>query len=263
MSDWLGPVRRALDGASAPVTFFFRDDDAGWDDERLFHLLDLFGDYGVPLDLAVIPLALTPALARGIGDRVEAQPGLVSVHQHGFAHVNHEAEGRKCEFGPTRAAAIQERDIRQGKQLLDELLGPIVQPIFTPPWNRCGAQTGDCLTRLGFRALSRDSSAEPLDLPGLLELPVRVDWFAKRKGVPLTREQVGRLIAEAIGGSNPVGVMLHHAVMDEGERQAAGGLLSLLSSHDRARCRLMQALVADHGDSRFRFQSRSGGPHPS
>ncbi|HKP11919.1 MAG TPA: hypothetical protein VJZ91_07395 [Blastocatellia bacterium] len=259
MSNWLDPVRRALDEASAPVTFFFRDDDAGWSDERLFLLLDLFGDYGMPLDLAVIPLALTLALARRIGDRVEARPDLVGVHQHGFAHINHEAEGRKCEFGPTRAAALQERDIRQGKQLLAELLGPIVQPIFTPPWNRCGALTGDCLTRLGFRVLSRESSAEPLGLPGLFELPVHVDWFAKRKGVPLTREQVGMLIAERIGDSNPVGVMFHHALMDEGEGQAAGELLSLLSSHNRVRCRLMQALAADQGDGGFRFQSHSGG----
>lgn len=263
MNDWLDPVRRALDRASAPVTLFFRDDDAGWDDEQLLRLLDLFGDYGVPLDLAVIPLALAPVLARRISDRVEAQPELVGVHQHGFAHINHEVGGRKCEFGPTRDAALQERDIRQGKQLLNESLGPAVQPIFTPPWNRCGAQTGDCLTRLGFRALSRDSSAEPLDLPGLLELPVRVDWFAKRKGVPLTREQIGMLIAEAMGGSHPVGIMLHHALMDEGERYAAGELLSLLSSHDRAQCRLMQALVADQSDGEFRLQSHSGECHQS
>ena len=259
MNGWLDPVRLTLDSASAPVTFFFRDDDAGWEDERLLRLLDLFGAYGLPLDLAVIPLALTPVLARRISDRVEAQPELVAVHQHGFAHINHEAEGRKGEFGPTREAALQECDIRQGKQLLDQLLGPIVQPIFTPPWNRCGAQTGDCLTRLGFRTLSRDSSAAPLGIPGLLELPVHVDWFAKRKGVPLTREQIGRLIAEQVEESKPVGIMFHHAVMDEDERKAAGVLLSLLASHSQAECRLMHTLVGDQVESGFRFQSHSGG----
>jgi peptidoglycan/xylan/chitin deacetylase (PgdA/CDA1 family) len=259
MTGWLDPVRRTLDSASAPVTFFFRDDDAGWEDERLLQLLGLFEDYGLPLDLAVIPLALTEALARQIAERVAAQPQLIGVHQHGFAHINHETEGRKCEFGPTRAAALQERDIRRGKYLLDELLGPMVQPIFTPPWNRCGAQTGDCLIRLGFRALSRDRSVEPLGLPGLVELPIQVDWLAKSKGVPLTREQIGRLIAERVEESKPVGVMFHHAVMDEDEREAAGELLSLLSSHNQAQCRLMHALVADQADSGFSFQSHSGG----
>ena len=252
MSDWLDPIRRALDEASAPVTFFFRDDDAGWGDERLLLLLDRFGDYGMPLDVAVIPLALTQGLARKLSDRVEAQPERVGVHQHGFAHINHEAEGRKCEFGPTRSAALQERDIRQGKRLLDEMLGPLVQPIFTPPWNRCGAQTGDCLTRLGFRALSRDDSAEPLRLAGLFELPVHVDWFAKHKGAALSREQVGMLIAKRAGDSTCVGIMFHHALMDEGERHAVGELLSLLSSHERAQCRLMQAMVAGQCDGGLR-----------
>ena len=263
MSDWLDPVRRALDEAIEPVTFFFRDDDAGWSDERLFLLLDLFGRHGTPLDLAVIPTALTPALARRIAERVEAQPELIAAHQHGFAHINHEVEGRKCEFGPTRAAALLERDIRHGKHLLEEMLGALVQPIFTPPWNRCGKQTGECLIRLGFRVLSRDYSAEPLRLPGLLEMPVHVDWFARRKGEALKREQMGMLIAELMSDSDPVGIMFHHELMDEGERHAAGELLSLLSLHSRAKCRLMQELVGGQCDSGFSFQAHSSRCHPS
>ena len=39
-----------------------------------------------------------------------ARPG-VGLHQHGLAHVNHEREGRRCEFGPARGAAAQRRDI--------------------------------------------------------------------------------------------------------------------------------------------------------
>ena len=35
--------------------------------------------------------------------------------------------------------------------------------------------------------LSRDRAAPPLGLPGLAELPVTVDWFAKRKGAPGSR----------------------------------------------------------------------------
>ena len=167
MSNWLDPVRRALDEANAPVTFFFRDDDAGWGNERLFLLLDLFGDYGMPLDLAVIPLALTQELAHRLYDRVKAQPHLIGVHQHGFAHVSHEAKGRKCEFGSTRDVMLQERDIRLGRHLLNEMLGPVAQPIFTPPWNRCSPQTGDCLVRLGFQVLSQDRSALPLQRDGL------------------------------------------------------------------------------------------------
>ena len=45
--DWLDPLRRALDASPAPATFFFRDDDVGWSDDRLFSLLDLFARKGV------------------------------------------------------------------------------------------------------------------------------------------------------------------------------------------------------------------------
>ena len=40
-NDWLAPVRAALDTAEWSPTVFFRDDDAGWDDDRLMRLLDL------------------------------------------------------------------------------------------------------------------------------------------------------------------------------------------------------------------------------
>ena len=245
MSGWLDPVRNALDRSPEPITFFFRDDDGGWSDDRLFKLLDLFADYDLPLDLAMIPQALTPALARRVRDRIEANRGRIGVHQHGFAHVNHETEGRKCEFGLARGEQQQEHDIALGKRILAEFFGPIVQPIFTPPWNRCTAQTGGCLIRLGFQILSRDSSAAPLNIPGLCELPILVDWFARRKSARLNADQLGALIADAAISAKPVGVMFHHALMDAGERRAAGELLALLAAHHRAHSQLMQSLVRE------------------
>jgi peptidoglycan/xylan/chitin deacetylase (PgdA/CDA1 family) len=243
MSRWLDPVRSALDQATDPVTFFFRDDDAGWSDDRLFRLLDLFAHYDLPLDLAVIPQALTPALARELSERIQSAGSLISAHQHGFAHINHELEGRKSEFGPARPRALQERDIESGQRLLRELLGPVVQPIFTPPWNRCLKVTGDCLARLGFRVLSRDRSSEALNISGLSELPVVVDWFAKRKGARLNLSQLGALIVETMKDSKPVGIMFHHAIMDERDRNTAGDLLALLAGHNQAQCRLIASVA--------------------
>jgi peptidoglycan/xylan/chitin deacetylase (PgdA/CDA1 family) len=243
MSRWLDPVRCALDAAPEPVNFFFRDDDAGWSDDRLFQMLDLFADYDLPIDLAIIPQALTPSLAQEIRKRIEASGERIGAHQHGFAHLNHETEGRKCEFGPARTRAQQERDIVSGQRFLAELLGAIVQPIFTPPWNRCTAQTGVCLEELGFRILSRDHSAKALNVSGLLELPVRIDWFARRKGSRLNLNQLGALIADAVKDSYTTGVMFHHAIMNAEERRAVGELLALLAAHNRARCGLMESLA--------------------
>ena len=100
MDRWLEPIRGALDRAGAPVTFFFRDDDGGWRDDRLLAMLDLFGDLALPLDLALIPSDLGSEIAGELASRVDSSGGRLGVHQHGFAHRNHEPDGRKCEFGP-------------------------------------------------------------------------------------------------------------------------------------------------------------------
>lgn len=244
MSAWLDGLRRALGAAAGPVDFFFRDDDAGWADSRLLALLDLFERHALPIDVAAIPRAVTPALAAELRARVAAAPERVAVHQHGFAHLNHEAEGRKCEFGPSRPRELQQRDIEEGRRLLAEVHGLDTSGIFTPPWNRCTEETGAALRASGFRVLSRDATARPLGVAGLYELPVRFDWFAKRRGVRLDLEELGALLAGAAGGAaSPVGVMFHHELMDEGELERAGELLSLLASHTNARCRLMSSFT--------------------
>ena len=63
---WLDPVRAALDEATAPVRWWFRDDDAGWDDDALWALLDVFEAAGAGVDVAAIPMAVTPACGRGL-----------------------------------------------------------------------------------------------------------------------------------------------------------------------------------------------------
>lgn len=250
MSAWLDDLRRALDATAGPFDFFFRDDDAGWADGRLLALLDLFERHELPLDVAAIPRALTPALASELRARVAAAPERLDVHQHGYAHLNHEAEGRKCEFGPSRPRGFQRLDIEAGRRLLADVHGLNVSDIFTPPWNRCTEATGEALRACGFRVLSRDVTARPLGINGLCELPVRVDWFARRKGLRLSREELGASLAAAVGDpASPIGVMFHHELMDEAELTSAGELLALLAAHPSARCRLMSSLAQAHSDA--------------
>jgi hypothetical protein len=243
VNGWLDELRRALDASPRAVEFFFRDDDAGWADARLLALLDLFARRSMPLDVAAIPCAMTPELAAQLRARVIDAPGRVAVHQHGFAHLNHEVEGRKCEFGEARPRALQEQDIVLGRRLLAELHGLPVGDIFTPPWNRCDDATGEALRAAGLRVLSRDATAKPLGVAGLYELPVTVDWFARRKGVRLSLDEVGSRLARAAASAAPVGVMLHHALVGEEEMRRIDELLGLLAAHASARCRLMSALV--------------------
>jgi predicted deacetylase len=232
MVRWLDPVAEALD--SADVQVFFRDDDAGWSDDRLLALLGRFNDHGLPLDLAVIPRALRVSLARELRARARER---LALHQHGLAHANHEPDGRKYEFGPSRSREAQRADIAAGRDLLAERLGGVVQPIFTPPWNRCTAETGECLAELGFTVLSRESRAEPLGVPGLRELPVHIDWSR------LAPAELARRLAAAVVPGEPVGVMFHHAEMDEAEMARADELLALLARHPRVVARPIMGLV--------------------
>jgi hypothetical protein len=125
-----------------------------------------------------------------------------------------------------------------------------VRPIFTPPWNRCTRETGVCLVDLGFVALSRDRSAGELSVAGLAELPVSFDWFAKRKGSPLSRDERGDLLAQQIRTVTPVGIMLHHAPMDADDLAAVRDLLVLLAEHPKVRVSSMWRLLSpDQSDS--------------
>jgi len=235
---WLDPVRTALDAAGTPIDVFFRDDDAGWNDPRLFALLDVFEERLIPLDLAVIPQSLTSALAAALLNRKRSQP--VGLHQHGYAHANHEPEGRKFEFGPSRSPEQQFRDISQGGRRLREQLGDAGEPMFTPPWNRCTQATVEALRALDFAVLSRDHGAQPLHLGGLGELCVGVDW-CRHSG---DRDELGRRLAAAMVRRPTTGILLHHAGMPNDDLEELQELLSLLQRHDSARCHLMAALSA-------------------
>jgi predicted glycosyltransferase len=241
---WLIPVRNALDHLGQAASVFFRDDDCGWADDRLLLLLDIFADFDLPIDLAAIPAALNSAFAQKLSRRIAAHPERLRIHQHGFAHVNHEPEGKKCEFGAARSYGCQRADIAEGQRRLSELLDVAPDPIFTPPWNRCNSVTARCLTELGFQVLSRESHAAPFDVPGLCELPITVDWFAHRKKVRLDRMEWGRTLAAKLESDASLGIMLHHAVMDAEEMQTLAQLLSLMARHAKAECCTMQSLAA-------------------
>ncbi len=103
--------------------------------------------------------------------------------------------------------------------------------------------TAVCLRLEGFTVLSRDITATDFGMPGISELPVSVDWFGHRKGVRLTPREIGESLSKAASSQAPVGVMLHHALIDDEERQRIGELLELLSSHPRVHGRLMRDLV--------------------
>jgi hypothetical protein len=235
MRDWLDPVRLALDAAASPTSWFVRDDDAGWSDDALYRLLDVMHMHEAPLDVAASPAAVGAALGRRLSEAMNEDTVLVSVHQHGLAHVNHEAAGRKAEFGPARPQSRQRDDISAGRRRLEQAIGLALPPFFTPPWNRCTGATAAALVELGFELLSCDASAPTQGIAGLEELPVHLDWNGRR-GTRHGAASWGETVAGRIRTAGaPIGLLLHHAAMAADDWKLLPELLALLTTHGNVR----------------------------
>jgi hypothetical protein len=227
----------ALDARTTPLTLFFRDDDAGWGMDALDAMLAVFERNHVPVDLAVIPAVLTVEGANHLNDWQQRHPG-IRLHQHGYAHANHEPEGRrKCEFGPSRPVERQCADILMGRERLSAMLTAL-DPIFTPPWNRCEPETVLRLTKLGFAAYSSDHAPD-LTYGAPAMLPIHLDWEREWREEALIADLAG-LVASTTG---PLGIMLHHAVMTEAALAKLDAVLAQLAPHPNARCVEMRHLL--------------------
>lgn len=243
MSTWTYELELLLENEASPSVFFVRDDDAGWADSRFFELVEVVAASGVRLDVAAIPAALVPPTARRLSEL--AVSGVVSVHQHGWRHANHEQLGRRCEFGASREEAQLVGDLLEGAATLRGLLSGALEPFFTPPWNRCDDRTADLLPELGFTVLSCDRSAPQRRRAGLAELPVAIDWVRSwREGGPAAVAAACCRAVRSRPHLESIGVMVHHAAMSAVELEALDRLLSVLQAAASSTLSSMAEIVA-------------------
>lgn len=232
-------LRSVLGERAAPLDVFFRDDDADRDIPELRRLDAMFARHEAPVALAVIPGTLTPECAALLRSRPHIEP-----HQHGWIHANHEPAGRKCEFGPSRTFEQQLIDIARGSQRMSELLGATWTRAFTPPWNRCTAETFRALDELGFLILSKDATSPRVAAHRFREVSIGIDIFRWQGGAKLKSEE--ELMAEfekraALPG--PIGILLHHKVMDDAAFQLVDGLLERLRASRTVSIHTLAALA--------------------
>jgi hypothetical protein len=94
--------------------------------------------------------------------------------------------------------------------------------------------------------LSRDESARAFGFDGLAECPIHVDWFAKRRQERMSQVEWSKYLAAQINrAAGTLGVMLHHAVMDDAERSAWRDVLRLLARHPSVTGTLMRDAARD------------------
>ncbi len=225
---------------------WWRDDDAATPTPAFDRLLDLQGQHGLPLCLAIIPEPAGEPLAQRIAEAHE-----VFATVHGYRHANHAPSGeKKSEYGGPRPMAVMTAEIALAWEKVHSLCGERAVPAFIPPWNRMSDGLLTQLPGLGLRAISRKAprpAGEPVR--GLTVTDVHVDvidWRGSRTfiGEPAA---LGALIDQlrtrrTADEHGPVGLLTHHLIMD----QSAWDFLARLfgSTAEKPRVRWLSAREA-------------------
>lgn len=203
-------------GENKLLHIFFRDDDVDEDEPSLERLLNLFLSRDVPINLGVIPGRLTDKAVRTLSRQRSSFPNVIALNQHGWKHINHERNGKKCEFGASRTFSEQLEDIASGQARMSEAFGDDFYPAFIPPWNRCTKETYRVLDHLGFLVLSKNLSDTPSSGYKFRECSITLDLYRWRGGASLRPpKEIVRDLVLQIGQMNTIGIMLHHKIMND------------------------------------------------
>ena len=192
---------------------FFRADDIGYPSKGFTELVSIFTQYRLPLCLAMVPVWTTPERVTELAAIMELDSPQWVLHQHGYAHKNHQLTGKKAEFGSAREAAALSRDLQRGRWRLEKYLEKSFFPVFTPPWNRCTATTLRLLIDHGYHGVSRNLGAHP-ESQSLPDLQISVDLHTRREpSLDQKVEGILKEIEESLA-SGVCGIMIHHQRMN-------------------------------------------------
>jgi len=207
-----------------PPRLFFRNDDLGWDLPKFTRLLELFERTGHKLNAAAIPLVCFENCEPN-GFRPFAP--YLQVHAHGLAHFDHEANGKKSEFGPARDATSVRCDLERAFELTRHTFGDLFYPAFTPPWNRMETDFIRMLPEAGFTLLSRDGDKRA-GIPALDELNIDIDLHtAKQDRSSWSTDSLFKNVVTR--NTSTVGIMLHHKHMTENDYEFLAAFLDRLN----------------------------------
>lgn len=202
--------------AGRTVEFWWRDDDATAPTAPVKQLLELSARSGVPLALAVIPLAAKAELFDGIRARVLL---------HGTDHRNRAAAGeKKTEFAAGEADDAALGRLRRARERLAQLAGPAFLPVLAPPWNRFKRALLPALASIGVRGFSAygpRGAREPA--PAMIEANTHVDiidWRGTRgfcgedAALAAAVRHLSARRSGAAESTEPTGWLTHHELHD-------------------------------------------------
>jgi len=230
------PLRRELarwQAAGHQAAFWIRDDDATRMSPEFERLLTLQKKYSLPMAISVIPKWCGLQLPNIIRDR----PDMI-VLQHGWSHENHAGQpGQHSEFGANRTAGEVREELAMGRTRLEILYGDQFIPGFVPPWNHIAPVHMPLFKDYQFIS-GRNCMEGAVEMKTLhVHLDVlrwgdRPRFRGKRK---IIRELCKELRRRRENGKNtPLGIQLHHLVMDRASWRFTDQLLGTLAAHSAA-----------------------------
>ncbi len=190
---------------------WWRDDDATAPTPPLHNLITLAKASGVPVALAVVPLAAVPELFAGHGFRVLL---------HGTDHRNRAGPGeKKTEFSAAEPDEEAIARLTAARERLAWLAGGRFLPVLVPPWNRFKRTLVARLPAAGLHGLSAYGPRAEARAPrGVAQINTHVDiidWHGTRGFVGEEAALRGVLKHLAAQSGEPTGVLTHHAVHDK------------------------------------------------
>lgn len=241
----LEPLRRELDlwaENNEVATLWWRDDDADSSTDEIRRMLDLSGESGATVVVAVVPATACDALAPVLLDC----PGAVAV-QHGYAHKDHSpADVRgKWELGMHRPLETILHELGSGWIRLTDLFGNRVRPMLVPPWNRIDPAVVRELPGMGYSTLSTfEPRSAPEAAPGLRRVNCHCDIIAWKRdrtfigAASMVERLLEHLRARRQGDADadePTGLLTHVWANDEEAWSALGEVLALVAEHPGGR----------------------------
>lgn len=229
------------------VRFWWRDDDAIEPTPALERMLSLANTHKVDLAFAVIPKMATKALAERFDDEPHAL-----VLQHGWQHKNFQRKdlGEKAaELGSRRDPDDLMAELKAGHDRLQELFGDKFVKAMVPPWNRIDPEISRRLPGIGLSGLSTFTWH---NFPRAHQLQSHIDILKWKEQVRFIGWESARLRIDLQltrrrnTGAEPVGLLTHHLVHDDGCFEFLEIFLEIAAHHEGAEWPDVKSLFSEN-----------------
>lgn len=138
---------------------FFRNDDVrNTLDESLVELTNLHKEFKIPITYAVEPANVSQEVVGWLINEKKHNPNLIEIIQHGYNHNFDNKYSYRMEFGKHRGYQDQYKDLKLGKDLMNEYFGDLWFQAITFPYGSFNNDTIKAISDLGYLASSTSIS---------------------------------------------------------------------------------------------------------